>query len=1357
MKKRNIPIILGTFLLTAGTFFALALAWSHKKVEYPNELINISELSDEFMENYFSSFAETNQAADVNSTIIVTSTEKPENTFGATKMIEAPNSQYFLYYNSPSEKENAMRNIQEEPGVIYIEEDSLSKASEYNSWGIEDMGLNQAISIIDFENANEVTVAIIDTGCDLDIFNESFSGRIEETYNLYDSYMHDGNGHGTHIAGTIAEGTPENVKILPVKVSNSNSFRTSSIITAINYINYYHKADVINMSFGSNDNSKSEFVAIQSATNNNIISVAAAGNESSSANNSFPAAWDNTISVSAVDSNHEIADFSNYGSTVTFAAPGVDIYSINGKMSGTSMATPHVVSAVALLKSVNKSLTIDQAIDVLKTAAIDLGTEGHDDYYGYGLIDMSNFPTLAEFAQKTSTIDFEVTDTSEIEPHYGNITNLMNMPVRITDAAGNSYDLTLADLDDLEISGYDAFAAGEQEIQLSWNGVRKTIIVNNGSSGGNTSFFSIIDLPGSQNQEVAIRSVYGTPKKIYIPETISGHTVVAIGDGDQRAFSTWSDTTEHVILPNTIQEIRPKAFYNLTSLKTVTSNTNYVSIGAQAFYNDYRLSVFEPKISTLGESAFYNTSIEQAILADEITVIPKSAFQGCERLTTLNLPSSLVELGDYALSKTNLNRLDFPASFTTLGVDALKDIPGLENISVDSENTVYDSRNNSNALIETATNAIILGSGNTIVPDTVTSIADYAFYGNQKIQTIHTNIVESIGLLAFSGCISLHEFHIENAALTSSEDMLYNRFSTGDSRGEYGNIPNLIVFDDVSTTATLDMINNLNRQGISAYIVTNGTSIEISANQSYVAFEEVKDLSIVIHYSGFSSYPYSTLETIKDYTIEYQNGDSFRAGDTLFTIKGTTQYGESFEQPFNVSVSKAIPTYEIPTGLTAALGQTLSEIELPEGFEWTNSNQTINELGEIAYAARYIPSDTNNYEIVENINITLSVINTKTIIHPEIIIEDKMYDGLNTIPNDLITVSNLDSFEYSILSANSSSANVGIETATIKLKLTDEKYEDFSFDDNKQEQDFTIQFNIIPKKIAKPTKPDGYYTYNTEEITFAVLGYDEESMTISGNKGTNAGLYATTISLKNNNYTWDDNTIDDITLQYEIKKAKLSVTDNSSDKTVVLDNTPHTINMSLEYPSGTHIKYEDSNGDYVLDQIPEYTEVGEYTIRYKLYIDENYTEYFGEHVLTILSDFIVNFDKDVTAQDDTIIAKPEDTFSAITSKIHTTPSDNSFEYHDKNDNIIDSETIKTGDKIKIIVGGHEQEYSIAVLGDTDGDGAIADADYLSIKNDIMDIEKLSGVYKKAADMNSNDKIDIIDYIRVKKIIMGGNL
>lgn len=1354
MKKRNIPIILGTFLLTAGTFFALALAWSHKKVESPADLINISELSEEFMEDYFSSFAETNQTADVNSTIIVTSTEKPGNTFGATKMIEAPNNQYFLYYNSPSEKESAMRKIQKEPGILYIEEDSLFEASDYNSWGIEAMGLNQAIANFDIEGSEQVTVAIIDSGCDMDIFNNNFEGKIQETYNLYDSYMHDSIGHGTHIAGTIAESTPNNVKILPVKVSDSKNMPATSIITAINYINYYHKADVINMSFGrsygNDDYGKSEYIAIQAATDNNIVSVAATGNDSSSTVN-YPAAFDNTIAVAAVDSNKEHASFSNHGPSVTFAAPGVNILSINGTKDGTSMATPHVVSAIAILKSTNKDLSMDQTIEILKNSVVDLGEPGRDDYYGYGLIDMSQYSTLKAMTEETSIADFEIADTSAIRARFGNITNLMNIGIRLIDQAGNYYDKLLGDLDGLEVTGYDAFSEGDQEILVAYKGISKYITVNNGVGGGDTSAYYVQPL---NDNEAVIEDAFNAPRRVYIPESINGYTIVALGK-DVSFFFGQLDNAEYIVLPNSVREIKKNAFKNRENLKSVRGGADFVSVGDSAFYGTYRLAEFEPGLSYVGDSAFYNNrALRTLTLSDGVESISAYAFAECSNLENLNIPNNITEIGEYALSKTNLNSLSIPASLVTIGENAFKDISGLETITVEPENPVYDSRDHSNTLIETATNTIILGSSNTTIPSSVVSIAAYAFFGNQKIQEVHTNNIERIGVAAFAGCINLKRFYIENDELFL-HGSLYDTFYY--SPAGYEKIPNLVVYATTDSGNEDTVENELQDQGVQAYIITASLEVEVSADQDYVAFQNASNVNITANYDGFAKNPYSLIETIENYTIEYQNGDSLRAGDTLFTIKGTTQYGESFEQPFNVSVSKVIPTYEIPTGLTAALGQTLSEIELPEGFEWTNSSQTIDELGEIAYAARYIPSDTNNYEIVENINITLSVINAKTIIHPEIIIEDKIYDGLNTIPNDLITVSNLDSFEYSILSANSSGANVGIETATIKLKLTDEKYEDFSFDDNKQEQDFAIQFNIIPKKIAKPTKPDGYYTYNTEEITFAVLGYDEESMTISGNKGTNAGLYATIISLKNNNYTWDDNTIDDITLQYEIKKAKLSVTDNSSDKTVVLDNTPHTINISLEYPSGTHIKYEDSNGDYVLDQIPEYTEVGEYTIRYKLYIDENYTEYFGEHTLTILSDFIVNFDKDVTVQDDTIIAKPEDTFSAIASKIHTTPSDNSFEHHDKDDNIIDSETIKTGDKIKIIVDDYEQEYSIAVLGDTDGNGAITDADYLSIKNDIMDIEKLSGVYKKAADINGNNKIDIIDYIRVKKIIMGGNL
>ena len=91
----------------------------------------------------------------------------------------------------------------------------------------------------------------------MDLFNASYQGKIESTYNLYNvgiyghDVMFDDLGHGTHIAGTIAEGTSNKVKILPIKVGDKRNLDHISVIEGINYITDDHKADVINMSFGS--------------------------------------------------------------------------------------------------------------------------------------------------------------------------------------------------------------------------------------------------------------------------------------------------------------------------------------------------------------------------------------------------------------------------------------------------------------------------------------------------------------------------------------------------------------------------------------------------------------------------------------------------------------------------------------------------------------------------------------------------------------------------------------------------------------------------------------------------------------------------------------------------------------------------------------------------------------------------------------------------------------------------------------------------------------------------------------------------------------------------------------------------
>ena len=221
----------------------------------------------------------------------------------------------------------------------------------------------------------------------------------------------------------------------------------------------------------------------------------------------------------------------------------------------------------------------------------------------------------------------------------------------------------------------------------------------------------------------------------------------------------------------------------------------------------------------------------------------------------------------------------------------------------------------------------------------------------------------------------------------------------------------------------------------------------------------------------------------------------------------------------------------------------------------------------------------------------------------------------------------------------------------------------------------------------------------------------------------------------------------------------VDIEDKTSDKIVAFNGLPHTINTHIDTKSdyNIEIKYMDTNGNYALEQPPEYTEIGEYTIDYKVYLNGEDVEYYGEHILIITSEDIISFDEDITIDDNIIVVNKNDNFDNIINKIHTYSNKGTFEHLDKNSTIQESKLLSTGDTLKIKVYDYEQNYKIAVLGDTDGNGTITEADYLNIKNDIMDIEKLPGVYKKAADMNDNDKIDIIDYIRVKKIIMGGNL
>ena len=144
-------------------------------------------------------------------------------------------------------------------------------------------------------------------------------------------------------------------------------------------------------------------------------------------------------------------------------------------------------------------------------------------------------------------------------------------------------------------------------------------------------------------------------------------------------------------------------------------------------------------------------------LPNSVTSIGDGAFRGCRGLTELTLPNSVTSIGDCAFyGCSGLTELILPNSVTSIGNYAFSDCSGLEKITVDRGNKRYDSWGNCNSIIETGTNTLIVGCKNSVIPNSVRSIGDCAFYGCSGLTKLTLpNSVRSIGDGAFSGCSDL--------------------------------------------------------------------------------------------------------------------------------------------------------------------------------------------------------------------------------------------------------------------------------------------------------------------------------------------------------------------------------------------------------------------------------------------------------------------------------------------------------------------------------------------------------------------------------------------------------------------------
>lgn len=635
MKRRKKSILFSATLATAGLVAGSLIAINNNSYADMIMAKDFDELSGILSENLKVSVNSLSEPLSTKILIVKTSDENvlKDSKYKIQNYGVIHGEYYSLLFDSEHDAAAAYILLKQEPAVKGIAlnyttsiDNTTPSDSSNKNYGVDMMKLDRYAQDLS-SSTQEFYIAVIDSGIrpTHELFSESSSqDRLEMdgavsyvnvsggVCSNYDFDYYDENGHGTATAGLIAQSTPKNVKIVPIRVFDSTGTGPFlPVLCAANYASNF--ADVANMSLGF-DISDADQETVDTlngyfadfTAERGTIFVAATGNDGAN-KISFPASAPDVVAINSVDRNNNLSSYSNYGTGLDFAAPGQqmkvacetsdDCYEVG---SGTSFSSPLAAAAIADVKLEHPDYNKNQVLEVLKANALDLGTAGYDKKFGYG------------------SISFRINKYADITFNSVNIPSGWAKTKRVSITATSGATITQYAFQEGNVSGMPA----------SWNNVGST----------STSVSANFDITNNGNYTVWFKNVNGEYKsKVF---TVSGIDKTAPTINQQISATKVSDNSQNlsVTVSDDASGIGSiEWYYKLSSASSYTKKVEEYNGETNTTEKIYTLTnlavgsytVYATIIDKAGNSVSTNTtSFTVEAPADHVTISAPTAPSG---------------------------------------------------------------------------------------------------------------------------------------------------------------------------------------------------------------------------------------------------------------------------------------------------------------------------------------------------------------------------------------------------------------------------------------------------------------------------------------------------------------------------------------------------------------------------------------------------------------------------------------------------------------------------------------------------------------------------------------------------------